>query len=73
MNPDAPNLLPTTPEEAELIEALARRAAYKAYRKQTRPYRRAFRGVFTRREADRFVRSRLRMQTRLMEEATSGP
>lgn len=36
--------------------------AYKKYRKMTRPYRRAFRGIITRREAERFIESRVRAE-----------
>lgn len=49
---------PRTPEEA-----------YKAYRKSTRPYRRAFRGIISRRDAERFFTSRARKTTRAIHEA----
>jgi hypothetical protein len=35
---------------------------YVAYRRHTRPFRRAFRGIITRKEAERFVVGRLRKQ-----------
>lgn len=56
----APEQLPATPEEA-----------YRRYRKATRPFRRTFGGILTRKEADRFIVARLRKQERIIEEATS--
>lgn len=55
--------LPATPEEAF---AQARRS----YRKHTRPFRSAFRGIISRRDAERFMIARLHKQGRAVEEAT---
>lgn len=57
-----PEPLPRTPEDAELKAAAERAAAYRAYRKRTRPFRRAFRGIITRREAERFAVARIKRQ-----------
>jgi hypothetical protein len=46
-------------------------AAWKSYRKNTRPFRRAFRGIISRKEAERFFISRARKSARAIEEATS--
>lgn len=61
--------LPRTPEEADALEYAARRFAYLTYRKHTRPYRRAFRGIISRREAERFVISRARVAARAIQSA----
>lgn len=53
--------LPPTPEDAAL-------EAYCKYRKATRPFRRAFRGIITRREAELFVRARVSKQVRIAKE-----
>lgn len=55
--PPEPKKIPTTPEEARSL-------AWREYRRHTRPFRRAFRGIITRREAERFVRVRLKRQER---------
>lgn len=65
LKPKQPPQLPATPEEAQ-------RVAYKTYRRHTRPYRRAFRGIIARRTAERFVIDRLKRQTRAAEEALDG-
>lgn len=58
-----PERLPATPE-------LAAREAYLTYRKHTRPFRRAFRGIITRREAERFVIARVKRQTAVVQALT---
>lgn len=58
----APEPLPRTPEEAT-------QRAYRQYRRNTRPFRRVFRGVISRREAERFAISRIRKQMRALEAA----
>jgi hypothetical protein len=63
--------LPLTPEDAEELARLAKVAAWKSYRKNTRPFRRAFRGIISRKEAERFFISRARKSARAIEEATS--
>lgn len=57
-----PDPLPRTPEEAAVL-------AYRTYRKNTRPFRRVFRGVISRREAERFFISRARKTQRAIEAA----
>jgi hypothetical protein len=57
-----PEPLPRTPEEAAQL-------AYRQYRRNTRPFRRVFRGVISRRDAERFVIARLKKQTRAAEAA----
>jgi hypothetical protein len=52
-----PEPLPRTPEEAA-------QRAYREYRRNTRPFRRVFRGVIPRREAERFVIARMKKQAR---------
>jgi hypothetical protein len=52
-----PEPLPRTPEEAAQL-------AYRQYRKNTRPFRRVFRGVISRRDAERFVIARMKKQAR---------
>lgn len=58
-----PKRLPATPEEAKV-------EAYRAYRKATRPYRRMFRGIITRREAERFVIARMKSQHAVVQSVT---
>lgn len=48
---EAPVRLPDIPEDP-----------YVTYRRHTRPFRRMFRGIITRKEAERFVVSRVRRQ-----------
>lgn len=75
MTSDAPELLPAMPEEAALRRAIEQRARWKAYRKHTRPFRRAFRGIITRKDAERLFIQRARMTqlaVQRIEEATSG-
>jgi hypothetical protein len=74
VNSTPPEQLPATPEEAALIEAVKRQLQWRAYRKSTRPYRRAFRGIISRRDAERFYKTTLRQYARhmaAMEEALS--
>jgi hypothetical protein len=52
--------LPDTPEEAA-------REAYRAYRRHTRPFRRVFRGIITRKEAERFTVARVRRQRTIVQ------
>jgi hypothetical protein len=52
-----PEPLPRTPEEAA-------QRAYREYRRHTRPFRRVFRGVISRREAERFAIARMKKQAR---------
>lgn len=47
--------LPATPEDAA-------REAYRKYRRHTRPFRRMFRGIITRKEVERFMVARARRQ-----------
>lgn len=47
--------LSATPEDAAA-------EAYRTYRRHTRPYRRMFRGIITRKEAERFALARVRRQ-----------
>lgn len=49
--------LPLTPEDAA-------RRAYRDYRARTRPFRRTFRGIITRREAERFLIARIQKTQR---------
>jgi hypothetical protein len=63
--------LPLTPEDAEELARLAKVTAWRSYRKNTRPFRRAFRGIISRKEAERFFISRARKSARAIEEATS--
>lgn len=60
MNPEQPQLLPDTPEDAALLRAAIRTAAYKGYRRRTRPFRRTFRGIITRKDAERLYMSQKR-------------
>jgi hypothetical protein len=66
LNPK-PESLPSTPEEAA-------QRAYREYRRHTRPFRRVFRGIITRRDAERFLIARMRKTQRAIEaaEETSG-
>jgi hypothetical protein len=57
-----PDPLPLTPEGAA-------RKAYRDYRRNSRPFRRAFRGIVTRREAERFLISRMRKTQRAIDAA----
>jgi hypothetical protein len=50
-----PIQLPDTPEDAA-------HEAYRQYRQHSRPFRRVFRGIITRKEAERFVVARVRRQ-----------
>lgn len=50
-----PPRLPATPEDAAI-------EAYRKYREHSRPYRRIFGGIITRKEAERFVIVRARRQ-----------
>lgn len=54
---------PPTPKPLPPIEAR------RAYRKHTRPYRRAFRGIISRRDAERFYISRARKTARAIQTA----
>lgn len=71
MNPEQPELLPATPEDAEIQRAVARVLAYRAYRRRTRPFRRAFRGIITRKEAERLYMSQ-KIARQREQEATDG-
>lgn len=52
-----PERLPDTPEEARAL-------AWRHYRKLTRPHRRIFGGILTRREAERFIKTRIARERR---------
>jgi hypothetical protein len=58
LTPPDPQGLPATPEDA-----------YKQYRKNSRPFRKVFRGVITRKEAERFFISRARKTERAIQAA----
>lgn len=58
---------PVTPEPPKSPQEAAYRA-YLLYRQHTRPFRRVFAGIISRREAERFVRVRLAKQTRVLKE-----
>lgn len=58
-----PKPLPLTPEDA-------RAEAYRTYRRHTRPFRRAFRGIISRKDAERFIKARLAKQTRALRGAS---
>lgn len=64
MNPEQSKLLPATPEEAAIRRAIVERLAYRDYRRRTRPFRRAFRGVISRKEAERLYLSAKRARER---------
>jgi plasmid stabilization system protein ParE len=51
-----PTRLPDTPEDP-----------YVAYRRHTRPFRRVFRGIITRKEAERFTVARVRRQRTIVQ------
>lgn len=53
--PAEPKQLPATPEEAVAD-------AYRQYRKHTRPFRRTFRGIISRKEAEMFIKARIAKQ-----------
>lgn len=59
----APAVVPEPPKTPQ--EAMHR--AYAAYRKHTRPYRRVFAGIITRKEAERFVKMRVEKQRRVLQ------
>ena len=59
--------LPATPEDAALRRQIERALAYKRYRKHTRPFRRTFRGIITRKDAERFFISRARQSARALQ------
>lgn len=61
------DLLPATPEDAELQRQVERVLAYKRYRKHTRPFRRTFRGIITRKDAERFYITRARKSARALQ------
>jgi hypothetical protein len=62
MAPPPPKQLPRTPEEAAVL-------AYREYRRATRPFRSTFRGIISRREAERFFISRARKTARAIQAA----
>lgn len=77
---EAPEQLPATPEEAaERVFASLNRAtrralgrqssAWKTYRKHTRPFRRAFRGIYIRKDMERMFISRAQRTARAIQKA----